>query len=311
MLSYQHQFHAGNHADVFKHLCLIALINKFKQKSRPFFFADSHAGEGEYLLNTNEDNRFDEAFARHLDFSLKNTQSNTQNEFTMLNNSVFNDYEHLLNDYSTQQGNNPVYPGSSVILKDLCCAGNSIHVNELHNDAYKKLKRRMRGSGIHVHQRDAYEFINALLPPKAPQPMRGGILIDPPYEDSYEYDNVYEVVNNTIKKWPIGIFAIWYPLLSEHRKDKRSGQLLRNPKSGLSEKMVERIAGLQMNGLIDCRFIWQDKRDFNGMYGSGIALINPPWQIEEVLTEVLSFLNAQLPESNQGYSELNTLLRSA
>lgn len=311
MLSYQHQYHAGNHADVFKHLCLIALINKLKQKNKAFFFADSHAGEGEYLLNTNKDKRFDEVFASKLNFSLQNAQSQIAGDVAEQSNKVFLDYEALLKDYATFQSNIPSYPGSSAILRDLACSGNTIHCNELHGDAYSKLRRRMRGSGIHVHQRDAFEFINALLPPKASNPMRGGILIDPPYEDSYEYDKVVEAVKTSVRKWPVGMFAIWYPLLSEYRKDKRSGELLHNPKAGLSEKMLERLAGLQVNGLIDCRFVWRDKSNFYGMYGSGLAIINPPWQIDKVLIQILSFLEAQLPKQNHGHSGLKTLLKSA
>lgn len=311
MLSYQHQYHAGNHADVFKHLCLIALVNKLQQKSKPFFFADSHAGAGEYPLNANDGLHCDEVFARLLNFSIPISNSSKSRDLSLQSEQIIKDYKTLLENYSTQLDVNAIYPGSSVILSDLCRTGDAIHCNELHHEASNALKKRMRNTDVHVHKCDAFEFINANIPPKAPNPKRGAILIDPPYEDSYEYDKVVKTVKNALHKWPMGIIAIWYPLLSECRKDRKSGALVKNPKSGLSEKMLQQLSSLQANGLIDCRFVCQSKNHFYGMYGSGVAIINPPWQLDLVLGNVLSFLEAQLDEKNRGYSGVTTLLNSA
>lgn len=301
MLSYQHSYHAGNHADVFKHLVLIALLTHLRNKDKPFFFADTHAGEGLYRWQRDSLN-VDELFAQRL----LNDEA-TPDPFSPSSAKVLGRYIEILNQFKTERDS---YPGSSLFLEALARPRDIIHCNELHLATCKKLKSHLHSRSVKVHNRDAFEFIKAFLPPKSPDPKRGGMLIDPPYEDAIEYQQVVNVIKAHMHKWPVGIIAIWYPLLTEYRKDKKSGATVKNPKHGMSENMLEQLASLPFSGLIDCRFICQDKQHFYGMYGSGLAIINPPWKLDQTLSELLTYLQTFVNGDVSEQSQLRSLIVS-
>lgn len=294
MLSYQHAFHAGNHADVLKHLSLLALLEKLQIKPKPFFFLDTHAGNGCYGLshaNVNSSQHADEVLAGKL--SAKKADGN----------ALIKRYKEIVSPYLNKQ----MYPGSPLIANELARSSDSLHVNELHPQAFNELSAWAKGSQLQVHNRDGFELLNALTPPK---PNRGLVLIDPPYEQAGEYQQVLSAIQQTIAKWPQGIIALWYPLLSPTRINRNTKQVEANPKSGLSESMLSDLALIATQGLLTINFAVQSPNENVGMYGSGLAIINPPWQLEASLQHILAALTSQLKIDDNALSSVDILVPS-
>lgn len=301
MLSYQHSFHAGNHADVLKHITLCAVLRKLLIKPKPFFYLDTHAGSGCYEVE--DDVKHDPVVAASLPL-----QDDTP--------EVIKRYLGIVQAYLAKSS----YPGSPLIVSEAIASfadGNepieqaivnaNMHLSELHPSAFETLKMWMRSSSFHSHQRDGFELLNALLPPK---PNRGLVLIDPPYEQAKEYDQVVHSVLNAIKKWPNGIFCVWYPLLSPERIDRKTQDIEYSPKHGFSEGMLSSLTDIAKAaniGLLDVKFANQSPSTDVGMYGSGMAIFNPPWQLESDLQESLLYLCEHLKFDSNELSGINWL----
>ncbi|WP_414827498.1 23S rRNA (adenine(2030)-N(6))-methyltransferase RlmJ [Alteromonas sp. H39] len=262
MLSYKHAFHAGNHADVIKHIGWIAVIDYLCKKNKPFTLFDTHAGAGQYSLDDDQASKnceYESGIARLVD--------------TAATDPLIEKYLALCGEFYQQRH----YPGSPVIAASLLRDNDQLHVMELHPGEIPKLqasvKRLARGQ-VHIHHRDGLEGLNALAPPS---PVRGAALIDPPYELLSEYQSVTNTVSATLKKWAQAQIVIWYPLLSA-----RAGQ-----KSGCSERMVEKLAECGKTAFTAELHV-ADKAMDTGMYGSGLLFINPSWQLDTQLENALN-----------------------
>ncbi len=268
MLSYQHRFHAGNHADVLKHAVLLGALEQLAQKPKNFFVLDTHAGEGLYDIGA--ETKADENVAVYIK-SLQSKQS------------IVNTYDYLLSAFHEQHK----YPGSPMLIKMFieryCQQKVSFHANELAKIPYERLADAL-GSSAFVHNKNAFDIILQLLPP---QPRRGLLIFDPPYEQSIEYKQVYEAVINAYKLWPTGVFLIWYPLLSPRRVDRKTGRKELNNKSGLSEDLLLRLCQKIEHSILDVRLTLAEKDGDMSMYGSGVCIINPPWKLEQEITSAL------------------------
>lgn len=268
MLSYKHAFHAGNHADVIKHLGWLAVIEYLRKKNKPFTLFDTHAGAGLYLLDDAE--------------ATKNHEYQTGITRVFENpaeDALLKKYQLLCEAFYQEKK----YPGSPVIAAQMLREGDHLNAMELHPAEVPKLtaalKRQSLGE-VHVHHRDGLEGLSALTPP---QPARGAVLIDPPYELSSEYDAVVSAVNTTLKRWAQAQIVIWYPLLSD-----RAGQ-----KSGRSERMVDQLAESGKTAFTAELHV-ADKALDTGMYGSGLLFINPSWQLDVQLSDSLSALASSM-----------------
>ncbi|AFT78435.1 hypothetical protein AMBLS11_09290 [Alteromonas macleodii str. 'Black Sea 11'] len=279
MLSYQHAFHAGNHADVIKHLCWIGVINALKKKDKPFTLFDTHAGAGAYDLTDA--------------MSSKNKEYETGISRLLIDDKGVQDLPNLLADYlslcepflAQQQ-----YPGSPAISAKAKRDGDNLHLMELHPAEFDKLDKnvsRLRTRNSHVHKRDGYEGLRALTPPK---PNRGAILIDPPYERVNEYSDLVKGVEQVFKRWQQAQIVVWYPLLSE-----RAGA-----KSGASEAMCEKLAALGKPCFKAEIHVAENTPDA-GMYGSGVFVLNPPWQLDANLKSALESVVGMLGADETGY----------
>lgn len=304
MLSYQHSFHAGNHADVLKHITLCALLNKLVGKPKPFFYLDTHAGSACYEIDSNPKN--DPLVATNLPV----------NDDTP---KIVKNYLSIIQSFLAKS----TYPGSPLIADEAltlfadtneavkeAIEQSNLQLSELHPSAFESLHMWTRNSLFHSHQRDGFELLNALMPPK---PNRGLVLIDPPYEQAKEYDQVVHSLTNAIKKWPNGTFCIWYPLLSPERIDRQTQNVEYSPKHGFSEGMLSSLAALAKVaniGLLDIRFANQLPSTEVGMYGSGLAIFNPPWQVDIDLQEALLYLNNNLQIESNDLSAINWLAPS-
>ncbi|GGF57056.1 23S rRNA (adenine(2030)-N(6))-methyltransferase RlmJ [Alteromonas lipolytica] len=269
MLSYQHGYHAGNHADILKHLCWLAVINRLKQKNKPFNLIDTHGGSGCYRLDSAQANKTGE----YKDGILKLDQFSPQDPLLI-------DYLSSLAVYR----NHNEYPGSPVLAADLLRDNDSLHVMELHPGEFDNLKANLKqhnGAGhVHSHFRDGLEGLVALSPPK---PNRGAVLIDPPYESRSEYQAVVKAVKDCLKRWPQAQILIWYPLLSDRAGDKQ----------GEAEAMCQRLAELN-HDVLQVELLAEDKAADTGMYGSGVCFINPAWQVDNILDASLTELSPRL-----------------
>lgn len=255
MLSYQHGYHAGNHGDILKHLCWLAVINKLKAKDKGFTLIDTHAGAGCYDLSGEQANKTKEYLNGIQKLASYHTEEPLSNAYLKLVGSFYKD---------------SLYPGSPVLAGSLLRPQDTLHCMELHPGEHgllkSNIKRFKRAGTVAAHFRDGLEGVVGLSPPK---PNRGAILIDPPYESANEYSAVENAVKQCLKKWPQAQILIWYPLLSSRAEQKQ----------GMSEAMCHRLAQFGHETLQVELTVGDNHRDA-GMYGSGICFINPAWQID-------------------------------
>lgn len=256
MLSYLHGFHAGNAADVHKHATYVALLGRLAEKNKPFAVLDCYAGRAVYDLTSTEARKTDEAaggirrLARNQDPALA-------------------PYLNLVREA------NPdlpwtVYPGSPELAWRSLRLGDELIVNEMHPREADALRHWARkSSAIHVHKRDAIEALSALLPPRI---RRGIVLIDPPYEVKTEYNDIANALPAALKRWPEGIFMVWYPILSE----------------GLHAHLKTALTSLSEHSHLVSEITFAKAPHGRGMLGSGLAIINPPWRFERTLGEIES-----------------------
>lgn len=249
MHSYLHKFHAGNFADVHKHIALIGLIDYLKKKDKPFGVLDAYAGEGLYHLKSKESqlNKEHVKGSQTL-LSLKKVSEPLQS------------YVQLIKQYAEDQS----YPGSPVIIDHLLREDDRLQCVENHTSSFKQLKLNLgRHPKITLHQRDALEAMHALLPFKE---KRGLVLVDPSYEMKSDYHNVAESVIRAYEKMPNAVFLIWYPILKEERHIQ----------------LIKALKKSSINDLWVCE--WEPfPNPTHGLLGSGLAVINQGWQFDKTL----------------------------
>lgn len=289
MLSYRHSFHAGNHGDVLKHLCQMLLIDKLKSKDKGFCYFDTHSGAGVYRLNseeslkTNEFKQGIECLAGH----------SVQNE-------AINHYVSLVSAY--QEFNQ--YPGSPEIAKSMLRPQDKLILMEWHNQEILNLKSNMGGKNIAIHHRDGYEGLLALTPPDM---QRGMVLIDPSYEVASEYQQVVDTVIKAYKKWNSAIYAIWYPLISD-RKSANTSFDSSESKKGKSELMLENLSQQPFKNLLNIELRVTGDNGAGGMYGSGMAIINAPWQLDKQIEASLQELTPLMAQSDSASYSVQWLI---
>ncbi|MES2700527.1 MAG: 23S rRNA (adenine(2030)-N(6))-methyltransferase RlmJ [Pseudomonadota bacterium] len=275
-MNYRHSFHAGNSADVVKHSLLIALVRALQHKQGALTLIDTHAGCGLYDLGGSEAQRTGEAAQGVL--------------------RAFADPNPLLDDYRTavqavngaanvgaEVGMGPrLYPGSPQILAQLLRPQDFLILNEKHPEDVHTLRDVMRDTPAAVHQRDAYEFWLAMVPPRTP---RGVVLVDPPYEQTDERARITATLATAMRKWAHGVTVIWYPLKDRptHRQWKEQLRKLGIPK-------------------LLCVEHWLYDEDQPGIYnGAGLFIVNPPYAFTQGLPPLLEALRTALaPEGHEG-----------
>ena len=274
-MNYRHSFHAGNSADVVKHSLLIALVRALQQKPGALTLIDTHAGCGLYDLSSEEAQRTGEA---------------TQGVLR-----AFDDPNPLLDDYraavqAVNAGAEPrFYPGSPRFLAQLLRPQDFLILNEKHPEDAYALRGAMRGTSAAVHQRDAYEFWLAMLPPRT---ARGVLLVDPPYEQIDERERITAALAAAHRKWAHGVTVVWYPL-----KDRAT-----------HVRWTQQLRKLGIPKLLRVEH-WLYDSDQPGIYnGAGLYIVNPPYAFTQALPPLLEALRAALaPEGHRGEITTNWL----
>ena len=267
-MNYRHAFHAGNHADVFKHAALTLVLEHLRQKPQPFAVLDTHAGIGAYDLTGDEARRspeWREGIGRIFGSELASAPG----------------YSRLI------EALNPdgmrIYPGSPEVVRSLLREGDRLAACELHPADAATLKARYRGEPrVAAHQRDGYEAMGALLPPPE---RRGLVLIDPPFELADETQRLVAALAAGLKRWPTGIFAAWYPL-----KDRK-----------ISVALSEAAAQAPFPKALRVEFspyAWEE----SSLPGSGLLICNAPWKLDEKLIGLCQELAGRLGNGRASWS---------
>jgi 23S rRNA (adenine2030-N6)-methyltransferase len=272
-MNYRHAFHAGNHADVLKHIVLLALLDALKRKETPFFVLDTHAGRGRYLLAAPESRKTAEADAGILRLLGEAQMPEVVERYLR-----------------AVEANNPVgalvaYPGSPLLVAQAMRAQDRLAACELQPEEAAALKDLFaRDERVAVHARDGYGAIKAMLPPRSGDARiaRGLVLIDPPYEtQDDEYPLIIAHLREALERWPQGIYAVWYPI-----KQRRSLQPFLRKAAALPAKSAL-LAELQVR---------PDDSPLR-LNGSGLLVLNPPWQFDQALAPALPLLKKALGEA--------------
>ena len=260
MLSYRHGFHAGNFADLLKHIVLCQLLDYLKQKPAAIRYIDTHAGAGLYDLADKKAQRTGE-FHRGLGAV----------DLQTLPDSV-NSYRALVTPFVDQNR----YPGSPLIAARLLRPQDDLWLYELHNTDYPELKQLMSADRrVRVFHEDGFNSLKALLPVKN---ARALILMDPSYELQSDYNRVVQALQEACARMPHAVCAVWYPCV-----DAQATQyLLRHLKSLAGDKFWQYELG---SGSAEAA---------EGMQRCGMAVINPPWNLAATAEPVLAGIEAQL-----------------
>ena len=294
MLSYQHAYHAGNSADVHKHVVLWHLLDALLARPKPFVVLDLYAGSGLYSLKEGPAARSQEwregigalwraglgvgdgrpvrepgASAALLAYLEAVAQASWFRQTT----NAQEDREDSVAQRPRSVTSLSHYPGSPWLVVQRLRADDRYIGCELHPAAYAELRGLLAGdTRCHVHRRDAREAVKGLLPP---QPRRGLLLLDPAYERLEEYAEVVQMLRTVRQRWTTGSVMLWYPLLSTGH-DAR-----------LREGVVAAHAGA---GVVFSELRLSDPPRGPGLQGSGVAVIGPPWQFAESLRQTLQIL---------------------
>ena len=287
MLSYQHEYHFGNHADLLKHSTLALVLQALNEKPKPYTVIDAHAGSGRYSLADEKNQKTGEAADRITRVLRYFMEENSKN------NAIY-DYLLLCQRYAGEG----FYPGSPEIARCFSRTGDKIILMELHPQEFSTLSVNMKlpvisgngGASVSVHRRDSWEGIAALTPPEY---KRGLLLIDPSYEEDSDYENAAKCAELMKKRWNTGIVCIWYPLL-QHRKLEIAT---------LKSRCANCVREGSDRGVLCAEFCVKSEEE-SGLYGSGMIVINPPWKLDEKLKNALDFLSRAIPESRFSVNEL-------
>lgn len=262
MLSYRHSFHAGNHADVLKHFVLVQICRHLNRKEAPYWFIDTHAGAGRYALDSGHATKLAE-FAGGIGRLWQRTDLPP----------ALADYVALVKGLNPG-GNLKHYPGSPWLAWKCLRPQDRLRLFELHSTDSKLLQDTFKAAGRQaaVSAADGLAGLKALLPPP---PRRALVLIDPSYETRGDYAQVVKALQDGLRRFATGTYAVWYP------------QLVKSE----ARQLPDKLKALPAKSWLDVRLtVARPAKDGFGMFGSGMFVVNPPWTLEATLREALPTL---------------------
>ncbi len=263
-MNYQHAFHAGNFADVHKHVVLTRILEHLRGKPAAFRVIDTHAGAGRYDLlgpQAARSSEWRDGIARLVDAAQKG----------LIGQALLAPYLDIvmaLNPGGTLR----LYPGSALIAKALMRQVDRLIACELEPRTAAALKSCLRGDPrAKVLALDGWMALNANIPPKE---RRGLVLVDPPFEEAADFTRLSGALADAHRKWPTGIYMLWYPIKERDAADA----------------LARRLRRLGLPKLLRCEITLAAPRADIGLVGSGLIVVNPPHTLDEELRILLPTL---------------------
>ncbi len=285
-MNYRHRYHAGNFADVAKHVVLLALVEGMQRKTSGWLYLDTHAGCGAYDLATADRG---DSLARAPEWP----DGVGRLETVATPPRLVANYLEALQDFATQHAGDAQhpYPGSPSLVAERLRTQDRAMLCELQPDECAALDAAMAGRRrVRVECRDGYEAVRGCLPPLE---RRALVLIDPPYEQADEAERVLAALREGLRRAPAATFAVWYPITA---------------RVGLPAFMNERaLAGLPPT--------WTAELTVAGpqvglkMPGAGVMVVNPPWEADREIAPTMTWLGRELAQGEGGGGTLRWLVR--
>lgn len=266
-MNYRHGYHAGNFADVLKHVALVALLRLLTAKDKKLFVLDTHSGAGGYDLGSASAQRTGEA-----DAGIQRLATAARAGIP----EAVSRYLEAVLAYDRKFGPSGVrlrrYPGSPRLIRAALRPGDRFVACELHPQDSLALKREFAGDkAVEVRQADGYHGLKSMLPPPE---RRGLVLIDPPFEAPDEFERLQRALRHGLRRFASGCYAIWYPI-----------------KDGSADAFVAGLGDLKM---IVLELNLGSSAPDGKLGACGLAVINPPWKFEEAMREALPWVAARL-----------------
>jgi 23S rRNA (adenine2030-N6)-methyltransferase len=280
MLSYRHAFHAGNFADVLKHSVLSLVLEYMTRKEKGFCYIDSHSGAGMYQLA----DEYAQKTGEYKDGIAKIINDENAPE-------ALEPYLSLINslNLTPSDGDLEIYPGSPGVAKAFVRRQDSSHLFELHPSDIQHLEDFcQRWCKVFVKQSDGYQGVLGLLPPPS---RRGVVLMDPPYELKDDYQKAVKTIIKAYTKFSTGTYILWYPVV----------------KRELINQMSDTFTESSVKNLLQVELCLESDTDEYGMTGTGLFIVNPPWQLSKQLEDILPYLKTKLGNDKSHYM-LNQLI---
>ena len=275
MLAYRHAFHAGNHADVLKHITLCLVLRYMNQKDKSYRLIDTHAGAGGYSLEgqyAQKKGEYLQGVARLWD----------RDDLP----PAVADYMALVRQFNPD-GRLEQYPGSPAFAQMMLRAQDQLRLYELHPTDHRILEAFLgKVKGAEVKDTDGFDWLKSQVPPSS---RRAVVLMDPSYEGHGDYSKVIASLREAITRFPEGVYMVWYPQVSKLE----------------AAQLPRRLEGLAPKGWLHARLTVQvpDSQGF-GLAGSGMFILNPPYTLHDELLAVLPYLTEVLGQ----YDGANYLL---
>ena len=269
-MNYRHIYHAGCFADVVKHIVLVLLLQKLQEKEKPFRMIDTHGGIGLYDLRQDQAQK-----TKEYEEGIQQIWNKEPIDVLI---QPYMDLIKKLNPNSDLT----YYPGSPWLTRQFLRQNDVLQVCELHPQDYQVLQDLFKGDQqVQVFHRDGYTSLKAFLPPVE---RRGLVFIDPPFEDKNEFSQVIKGLKEAYRRFPTGIYCIWFPIKELHsiRQFYQDLQALNIPKI------------LAMEYIINSRF------PTDCLNGCGMIIVNPPWQIDLILEKIFPLLLKALEHEKMG-----------
>jgi 23S rRNA (adenine2030-N6)-methyltransferase len=261
MLAYRHAFHAGNHADVLKHVTLTLVLRHMNLKDKPYRMVDTHAGAGGYSLEgryAQKKGEFEQGIARL--WALDELPEPVA------------DYVALVRAFNPE-GRLEQYPGSPAFARMVLRPHDQLRLFELHPTDHRILESYLgTAKGVEVKNADGFDGLKGQLPPST---RRAAVLIDPSYEGHGDYGRVVATLRDALHRFAEGVYVVWYPQVQKLE----------------AAQLPKRLEALAPKGWLHARLTVQrpDSQGF-GLAGSGVFVINPPYTLHDRLLDVLPFL---------------------
>lgn len=270
-MNYRHSFHAGNFADIIKHLTLIFCLERLCQKETPFFALDTHSATGKYDLQNEDAIKTKEALGGIYKFLKTQDLQNKNLENYLKILAKINKIEKVCNGHDIT-----IYPGSPYIIKYFLRQQDRANFAEIQKEEFLLLKKNLAGNkNITFFNQDGFQLIKSKLPPLE---KRGLILIDPAFEKnsdliSKDYERIIEALQDAQKRFAHAIYLVWYPIINKEGEQNVLQDFYLNIKN-LKFKEIAHI-------------IFKNDEDHAlKMNSCGLFVINPTFELEEKLRDV-------------------------